>query len=138
MPLNRCRMVPLLLLAWLPNLGGCSSSSAGDEARHYGPKVNVANFIGNTAAYKQKTITLWLKVDEPVHRDRGESLRGHAGRNVRFQVAAPGSGPSNLAIFLPPDLAVPDVGFGDEVMVRFACKRGSLSQGNEAVSMEVP
>ena len=136
--MDACRAAVFLLVACLPGIGGCSSSSGSDELRHYGPKVNLAHFISNTAAYKGKSFTLWLKVDEAIDRNQGQSLQDCVGREVRFGTVAPTGERLSLVVSIPEGLVVPDVGYGDEVGVTFICKRGSLRQGNEALSIEAP
>lgn len=119
--------------------GGCSASVSGRKAeRHEGPKVNVADFLARTAAYKGKTITLGLKLDEPIARAKGQSLRDYLGRYVRFTGSGPKGERVNLVVKLPPDLAVPDVGNSDEVRVTFVCSQGDLRQGNVARSIVRP
>jgi hypothetical protein len=120
-------------------LGGCSGPVSNRKTeRHEGPKVNVADFVSRPSAYKGKTITLGLRVDEPIARDKGQALRDYVGRYVRFT----GSGPKGerfiLVVKIPPDLEVPDVANSDEVRVTFVCTQGDLRQGNLARSITKP
>jgi hypothetical protein len=118
-------------------MGGCSASVSGRKAeRHEGPKVNLADFLHKTAAYKGKTLTLSLRVDEPIARNSGQSLRDYVGRYVRFTASGPKGERSGLVIKIPPGLTVPDVGTGDEVRVRFICSQGDLRQGNVARAID--
>jgi hypothetical protein len=120
-------------------MGGCSGSGSPRKTeRHEGPKVNVADFLGRPAAYKGKTITLALKVHEPIARDKGQSLRDYLGRYVRFTGSGPKGARFSLVLKLPPDLAVPDVGNSDEVRVTFVCTQGDLRQGNLARAITKP
>src|SRR5258708_1851969 len=126
-----------LVLALL--LGGCSRPpSHRDEPPHRGPKVNIPDFIANTAAYKGKSITLGLKVDEAIDQSQGQSLRNYVGRNVKFTAVGPKGEPLNLVITIPDGLSVPDAARSDDVLVTFVCTRGSLQQGNVSKSIERP
>lgn len=131
------RVVPLGVVLCLLWLGGCSPS-AGNKERHEGPKVNLSDFTRNTAAYKGKTITLGLRVDEPIASNSGQSLRDFVGRNVKFSATGPKGERLNLVIKIPENLNVAEVGNSDEVRVTFICTRGDLRQGNEARSIEKP
>ena len=136
--MRRRRFVSVLLVLCLLQVGGCSSSSSSGEPRHRGPKINIRDFIKNPAAYKGKSITLSLKIDEAIDRSQGWSLRDYVGRDVKFVSLGPRGERLNLVITIPEDLSVPDVGHSDEVSVTFVCTRGSLRQGNEARSIERP
>jgi hypothetical protein len=116
--------------------GGCSTPPSGEEAHHPGPKINIPDFIKNTAAYKGKSISLDLKVDEAIVPATGQSLRDYVGRDVKFRTVSPKGEVLNLVISIPAGLDVPDVGPSEEVSVRFVCTRGSLRQGNQAQSIE--
>ena len=50
----------------------------------------------------------------------------------------PRVGQLRLVITIPEGLAVPEVGYLDDVWVTFVCTRGNLQQGNEAKSIEIP
>jgi hypothetical protein len=117
-------------------LGGCSSSESREQPRHRGAKINILDFIHNTAAYKGRLLYLNLKIDEAM--PAGQSLRDYVGRDVRFISAAPNGEPLKLVITLPESLSVPEAaGHGDEVGVTFFCKAGNLQGGNEAKSIEL-
>jgi hypothetical protein len=117
---------------WLALGVGCSPSHVNNEPRHYGPKINVSDFMNNTGAYKSRSITLSLKVDEPIDRQQGQSLRDFVGRDVRFMNLGPKGEQLNLVIKIPEGLSVPDVARSDEVSVTFLCSLGNLLRGNEA------
>jgi hypothetical protein len=117
---------------WLPFSIGCSSSHTSNEPRHHGPKISIADFKSNTAAYKNRSITLFLKVEEDIDRQQGQSLRDCVGRDVRFTNVDPKGEQLNLVIRIPEGLSVPDVAHADEVSVTFLCSLGNLTRGNEA------
>jgi hypothetical protein len=133
-----CRVVPIGVVFCLLLLGGCSPSVSGNRQRHEGPKVNLSDFIRNTAAYKGKTITLGLRIDEPIASNSGQSLRDFVGRYVKFSATGPKGERLSLVVKIPANLTVPEVGSSDEVRVTFICTRGDLRQGNEARSIEKP
>jgi hypothetical protein len=134
--LPRCAVLVGVALGFLL-MGGCSASVSNRKTeRHEGPKVNLADFSHNTPAYKGKTITLGLKIDEPIAQDRGQSLRDYVGRYVRFTASGPKGERVSLVIRIPSDLTVPEVGNSDEVRVTFVCTQGDLRQGNLARSIE--
>jgi hypothetical protein len=132
------RVVPALLLLSLPLLGGCRPRVAPEEPHHVGAKINIADFMNNTAGYKGKAIMLPLRVDEPIVQDRGQSLRDYMGRDVQFTTRGPRGERLEIAIRIPEGLPVPEVGNSDEVFVTFVCTRGSLRQGNEARAIQLP
>jgi hypothetical protein len=128
-----CRVLFVILgCSWLSLNVGCSSSHTSNEPRHYGPKINIADFMTNTAAYRNRSITLFLKVDEPIDRKQGQTLHDFVGRDVKFMTVGPRGEQLNLVIKIPDGLAVPDVAHADEVSVTFLCSQGNLSRGNEA------
>lgn len=132
------RAVPALLLLSLAVLGGCRSRAGQEEPHHVGAKINIADFIRNTAAYKGKALMLPLRVDEPIAPGPGQSLRSYAGRDVKFTTVGPKGERLDLVIRIPEGLPVPEVGTSAEVFVTFVCTRGSLRQGNEARAIEIP
>ena len=117
---------------WVVLGGGCSSPHTNNEPRHYGPKINVIDFASNTHAYKGRSLTLSLKVDEKIDRQHGQSLRDFVGRDVKFVTVGPNGESLDLVITIPPELSVPDVGQGDQVSVTFLCSLGKRSDGNQA------
>jgi hypothetical protein len=126
----------ILSCFWLLS-AGCSSSHTNNEPRHYGPRINIADFMTNTPAYKNRSITLTLKVDEPIDRKQGQSLRDLVGRDVRFMNVGPKGEHLNLVIRIPDGLSVPDVANSDEVSVTFMCSFGNLLRGNEAQKIAI-
>ena len=132
----RYRFVPALLF-FLPLLGGCKRAGQ-DEPHHVGAKVNISDFIRNTAAYRGKALMLSLRVDEPIARAQGQSLRNYVGRDVRFTTVGPSGEQLDLAVRIPDGLHVPEVGNSDEVLVTFVCTRGSLHDGNWARAIQSP
>jgi len=132
------RVVPVVLVFGLLAPAGCSPPPVGDEPRHRGPKIRIADFINNTAAYKGKLISFDLKIEEAIDRSQGRSLLDYVGRDVKFMTPGPRVGQLHLVITIPEGLAVPEVGYLDDVWVTFVCTRGNLQQGNEAKSIEIP
>lgn len=98
--------------------------------------MNIPHFIKSTPTYKGKIITLGLKVDEPIARDQGQSLRDFVGRPVKFATTAPTGEQLNLVINIPAGSSVPEVGHLDDVVVTFVCTRGNLREGNEAKAIQ--
>jgi hypothetical protein len=115
-------------------IGGCSSTPAGEDPHHRGPKINLSHFVKNTATYKGKAITLDVVIDEAI--PQGQSLQNYVGRDVKVAALGPKGEREPFVITIPQGLAVPDVGHADEVSVTFVCTRGSLRQGNEARLVE--
>ncbi len=137
--MNSWRQIAVGLLACVLFLAGCSPPHASHaSAKHEGPKVNIPNLIANPTAYKGKTISLTLKVDETITRSKGESLRDYVGKEAKFSAAGPKGEKLSLVIKIPAGLLVPEVGNADEVRVTFLCTLGNLRQGNEAKSIELP
>ncbi len=136
--MDALRVLPALLLLGVPFLGGCRAHVEQGERHHVGAKIDVSDLIKNTAAYKGKAITLPLRVDEPIARDQGQSLRNYAGRDVRFTALTPRGQRLDLVVRIPEGLPVPEAGNGDEVLVTLLCTRGSLRQGNEARAIQLP
>jgi hypothetical protein len=130
------RVVPALLILCLPFLGGCRSRVEQEEPHHVGAKINIADFIKNTTAYKGKAIMLPLMVDEPMVPGQGQSLRNYLGRDVKFTTRGPKGERLDLFIKIPEGLSVPEVGNSGEVFVTFVCTRGMLRQGNEARAIQ--
>jgi len=124
-----CRVAFVLLVF----TGGCTSSKP-EVPRHYGPRVSVSDFVKNTAKYKGKAITLDVRIDERI--SNGQSLRDYVGRDVKVAAKGPKGGNLSFVITIPPDLSVPEAGYGDDVRVALVCTRGSLREGNEARSIE--
>jgi hypothetical protein len=127
----RC-VLSLIFVLGLLAIAACSSPSSTGKLRRQGPKVNIPDFIKHTAAYKGKTITLGLKVDEAIAKDQRQSLRDFVGRPVKFTTTAPTGEQLILIVTLPTGMSVPDVGHADDVVVTFVCQRGNLREGNEA------
>jgi hypothetical protein len=119
-------------------VSGCAPVVKTEHLRHEGPKVNLADFIANTSAYKGKSLTLGLKVEEAIAKEKGQSLRDFVGREVKFAATGPKGEQLNLLIRIPEGMPVPDAGHADELRVTFLCAKGSLQQGNEAKSIVVP
>jgi len=113
--------------------GGCTSSKP-EVPRHYGPRVSVWDFVKHTAKYKGKAITVDVRIDERM--PNGQSLRDYVGRDVKVAAKGPKGENLSFVITIPPDLSVPEAGYGDEVRVALVCTRGSLREGNEARSIE--
>jgi hypothetical protein len=127
--MNSDRIVPVLLVVF----GGCSSTTY-DVPHHRGAKINVSHFAKKTATYKGKSITLDIRIDEPMR--KGQSLRDFVGRDVKVATFGPKGERVAFLITIPQGLSVPEVGNSDDVSVTFVCTRGSLQQGNEATLIE--
>jgi hypothetical protein len=125
-------VVPSLVLA-----GGCSSRPAGETEHRHGAKVNVLDFMKNTPAYKGKSITLGLKVNEHSFRSQGRSLRDYVGKEVEFTTLGPKGEQLKLVITIPHGVSIPDDTL-DEAFVTFVCSRGELRRGNQARIIEKP
>jgi hypothetical protein len=136
--LSRRQLVSVATLAFLCVVGCTSRPSHHEEPRHYGPKVNLQDFMRNTANYKGRIITLTLRVNESIDRGQGQSLRDCIGRDVKFVSTGPQSERLNVVIKIPEGISVPELGQSDEVSVTFVCARGMLRQGNEAKIVEKP
>jgi len=128
----RQRLLSLVLVFGLLPIGACSSPASPAKPRRQGPKINVSHFASQTATYKGKTVTLSLKIDEPIDKGQGQSLRDKVGRDVKFTTTAPPGERLNLVIRIPKDLSVPDAASGDDLVVTFICQKGDLRQGNVA------
>src|SRR5438876_7468428 len=96
------------LLGFLVGAGCSPSSPSRRTERHEGPKVSIPDFMSNTSAYKGKTITLGLKVDEAIARNKGQSLRDFVGKEVKFAAAGPKSERLTVVIKIPAGLTVPE------------------------------
>jgi hypothetical protein len=130
----------LVMLSLVPGLlvgSGCSSPGS-TNLPHKGAKVNLAHFFQQPAAYRGKTLTLQLRVDDAIDRERGESLRQFTNRYVRFVADRPSGELFHLVIRIPEDIPMPDAAKGDTVVMTFLCSRGNLQQGNEAKAIEKP
>jgi hypothetical protein len=130
------RIVPALLVLCLLCLNGCKRGQ--QETHHVGAKVSIADFSTNTAAYRGKAVMLPLRIDEPIVRASGQSLRNYLGRDVKFTTRGPEGQRLPLVIKIPEGLTVPEVGNSDEVFVTFLCTLGSQQQGNEARVIQTP
>jgi hypothetical protein len=119
-------------------MAGCPTSrvSQSHKPLRQGPKVNLSHFLQQTGAYKGKTITLTLTIDMGIDRSKGQSLRQHTNRDVKFTASDPKGARGNLVIRIPETISIPEAASGDEVVVTFACSRGELRQGNEAKAIE--
>ncbi len=130
------RVVPVLFVPSLLFISGCSSQHGAETERHrHGAKVNVPDFLKNTSAYKGKSITLELKVEEDGFRSQGRSLGDYVGKAVLFTTLGPKGEQIKLVITIPEGVTIPDDA-SDEVFVTFVCARGHLRQGNKARLIE--
>jgi hypothetical protein len=117
---------------------GCSSRPDWETERHrHGAKVNILDFVTNTGAYRGKSITLELKVDEEGFRSQGRSLRGYVGKAVRFAILGLKGEQQKVVISIPAGVTIPEDA-SEEVFVTFVCTRGSLWEGNQARIVEKP
>jgi hypothetical protein len=132
---HRWIIAALFLVALLCDWG-CSASTRKSRPLRQGPKINLAHFVKDPLAYKGRSISLALKVDEPIDRGQGQSLRDYSGRDAKFTTTIPNGNRLNLVITIPPSVAIPDVGHADDVIVTFICKEGSQQRGNEAKFIE--
>jgi hypothetical protein len=134
----RYRLLILSLGLGLLLGGGCSSSSKSSKPARRGAKVNLAHFFLRPASYQGKMLTLFLKADDAIDGNQGQSLRQYANRYVRFLADGPKGERFHLVIRIPEDIPLPDGAKGDTVIVTFLCSRGNLQQGNEAKAIEKP
>ncbi|HEV2948729.1 MAG TPA: hypothetical protein VGX70_15245 [Gemmataceae bacterium] len=125
-----------LAMCFLPVLG-CTLSTPTRKVHHHGARINISDFINHTAAYKGKTITLILKMDQTSVPSQA-SPRDHAVQELQFTTVGPKGERLNLVITIPEDLFVPKVNPSEEVMVTFVCTQGSLRQGNHAKTIQIP
>ena len=130
------RRVIVVFLCLLPVLG-CTLSTSAPKVHHHGARINIADFIHHTAAYKGKTITIILKMDQTSVPSQA-SPRDHAGQEVQFTTVGPKGEQLKLVIAIPQELSLPNVGPSDDVMVTFVCTQGSLRQGNQAKAVQIP
>ncbi len=104
--------------------------------------IVMADLIDNPANYKGRTITLHATVDDLIFPEKGDSLRHHIGRDVKFNCTRRNDkgimDRLDIVIFLPADLSVPNVGYLDRVVVVFTCNEGNLRSGNVAKSIARP
>ena len=127
--MHRCRVAFVLFVF----IVGCTSSKP-EVPPHYGPRASVADFVKNTAKYEGKAITLDVRIDERFA--NGQSLRDYVGREVKVAAKGPRGENLSFVVSIPPDLSVPEAGYGDEVRVALVCTRGTLREGNEARLIE--
>jgi hypothetical protein len=120
-------------------VAGCTSRpSHHEEPRHYGPKINIEDFMRNTANYKGRIITLAVKVDTANDRGQRNSLRDYIGQDVAFVSTGPQGGRLRVVIRIPEGISLPEIESSQEVSITFICTRGMLKQGNEAKIVEKP
>lgn len=130
------RVIPVLIVPSLLCISGCSSQHGAEAEPHrHGAKVNVPDFLKNTSAYKGKSITLELKVEEDGFRSQGRSLRDFVGKDVLFTTLGPKGEKTKLVVTIPEGATIPDHA-SDEVIVTFVCAQGRLKQGNKARLIE--
>jgi hypothetical protein len=125
-----------LAMCFLPILG-CTAAAPARKVHHHGAKINISDFINHTVAYKGKTITLILKMDQTSVPSQA-SPRDRAGQEVQFTTVGPKGEHLKLMITIPEEVSVPEVGPSDDVMVTFVCSQGSLRQGNQAKAVQIP
>jgi hypothetical protein len=123
-----------LAMCFLPILG-CTLSTPARKVHLHGARINISDFINHTAAYKGKTITLILKLDQSSSKT---SQTDNGGREFKFTTLGPKGEHLNIIITVPQDVSLPDVGPSDDVMVTFVCSQGSLRQGNHAKAVQIP
>lgn len=134
----RCRLLILSLAVGFLLGTGCSTSSKSSKPAHKGAKVNLEHFFQHPDSYRGKTLSLFLKVDDAIDRNQGQSLRQYANRYVQFLAEGPKGERFPLVIRIPEDIPLPDAAKGDTVIVTFLCSRGNRQQGNEAKAIENP
>jgi len=117
--------------------GGCSPPPPTIAThRHTGADVNIGDLVSHTIAYKGKTMTLVVKVDEAIAQGKGKPLQEFAGRDVKFIALGTKGERANLVIKIPQGLNLPEAYQSDELRVTFICSNGSLQEGNEARQIE--
>ena len=136
--IGRRQITAGVALALLVTIGCSPQPPHRDEARHYGPKINVQDFIKNSAKYKGKIITLNLKVDDVTEHNQGKALRDFSGRAVHFVGVEVQGKPLKMIIKIPDSVTVPDCASSEEISITFVCQSGLLIEGNEAKIIEKP
>jgi hypothetical protein len=134
--MDRRRLVSLVLVLCLYLIAGCPSSPVTQKPHRQGPKVNLSHLLEQPAAYKGRTMSLTLTIDEGIDRSQGQSLRQLTNRDVKFTARGPKGERLVLVIRIPETISIPEAASGDEVVVTFLCSRGELSEGNEAKAIE--
>src|SRR5262245_58061381 len=100
--MNLSRMVAFSFCLIVTLVCGCTRSSPTIKTeRHYGPRVNIGDLVSHTANYKGKTMNLVVKIDEPIVRGKGQSLRDFAGRDVKFMALGANGERADLVIRIP-------------------------------------
>lgn len=94
-------------------------------------KPERADFLDNTANYKGKAIRFeceWI----------GGGLRNRTtGRMTALELEVyHGSGFFKMNLTVPPDLDMPNIQVGDDLIVTFLCGKGLLNTGNTALKIE--
>jgi hypothetical protein len=117
--------------------GGCSPPTPTIEThRHTGADVNIGDLVSHTAAYKGKTMTLLVKVNESIARGQGKTLRDFTGRDVKFTAQGTKGERADLVIRIPRGLDIPEAYQSHQLRVTFICAKGNLRDGNEAKRIE--
>jgi hypothetical protein len=133
--MSQSRIISIFLCCFL--VAGCTSSATTRKVHHHGAKINIADFIHHTAAYKGKTITLILKLDHSSA--AGKILRtDDGGRELKFTTVGPKGEQLNLIITIPQEMSLPNEDPSGDLMVTFVCSQGSLRQGNHAKAIQIP
>lgn len=130
--MGQARVVSLLICC-LPLLGCMSSTATTKKVHHHGAKINTADFIKHSMAYKGKTITLILRMDPASAKPPASRQRG---RDLTFTKADADN--LSIVITVPEEVSIPQVGPSDDLMVTFVCGQGSLRQGNIARVVQIP
>jgi hypothetical protein len=132
-----------LLLAFVFGIIGCTKRPADEneistlskEEVNIVTQKNFRDFSSNTARYKGFNVqveAMWS--DESPSLKPGQTLRALAGKEAHFIGLYQGGGAPHITVLIPADLKdVPEVKFGEPLVVAFHCKDGSLTTGNEAI-----
>jgi hypothetical protein len=69
------RAVQAVLSLGLSLVGVCRPRTTLEEPHHVGAKIDIGDFLSNTASFRGEGIVLSLRVDEPIVPAQGQSLR---------------------------------------------------------------
>ena len=121
--------------------GAAGNGAAGNGAAGNGAS-NMVDFIDNTEKYKGQVLEFKM-MHFSGEGNYGIPLRQRRGTWAKFRLStwgiSDGTGTSaTMIIKIPADLELPNVNFGDDVIVRFRCNNGDLIHGNEAIEIRRP
>lgn len=107
-----------------------------DEETDSTAKATAVDFIDNPEKYKGQVLEFTMRNTSSVGKF-GVPLRERSGTWARFSLGESGAS-ADVAVEIPADLDMPNVGYFDKVVVRFRCNDGDLLHGNEAIEIRRP